>query len=63
MKIADLGAGTGIFSEELLKQGSQVILVEPNVGMLEKLEKNCVIIKIHIFYHLVQRRFNYYHIH
>lgn len=38
-KIADVGAGTGIFSEQLLKQGSQVILVEPNDGMLEEARK------------------------
>ncbi len=38
-KIADIGAGTGIFSEQLLKQGSQVILIEPNVSMLREARK------------------------
>lgn len=38
-KIADVGAGTGIFSEQLLRRGSQVILVEPNVSMLEEARK------------------------
>ncbi|MDL2220549.1 class I SAM-dependent methyltransferase [Eubacteriales bacterium OttesenSCG-928-N14] len=32
--IADIGAGTGIFSKMLLEQGSQVICVEPNADML-----------------------------
>lgn len=33
--IADVGAGTGILSEEFLKRGSKVICVEPNTEMLE----------------------------
>lgn len=37
--IADVGAGTGIFSEQLLRQGSKVILVEPNVSMLAEARK------------------------
>lgn len=34
--IADIGAGTGILSEEFLKRGSKVICVEPNNKMLEQ---------------------------
>lgn len=33
--IADVGAGTGIFSEQLLARGSHVIAVEPNKAMRE----------------------------
>ena len=33
--IADVGAGTGIFSKLLLERGSQVIAVEPNTEMRE----------------------------
>ncbi|SEN53022.1 class I SAM-dependent methyltransferase [Paenibacillus sp. OV219] len=33
--IADVGAGTGIFSELLLERGSQVVAVEPNEPMRE----------------------------
>lgn len=34
-RIADLGAGTGIFSESLLDAGYAVALVEPNADMLQ----------------------------
>jgi ubiquinone/menaquinone biosynthesis C-methylase UbiE len=33
--IADVGAGTGIFSELLLERGCHVIAVEPNAAMRE----------------------------
>lgn len=33
--IADIGAGTGKFSRQLLERGSTVICVEPNVDMLQ----------------------------
>jgi SAM-dependent methyltransferase len=36
--VADIGAGTGIFSELLLERGSRVIGVEPNQAMREKSE-------------------------
>ena len=32
-RIADVGSGTGIFSEQLLKRGSKVFCVEPNADM------------------------------
>lgn len=35
--IADIGAGTGKFTEELLELGCQVIAVEPNAKMAEEL--------------------------
>lgn len=38
-KIADIGAGTGIFSKHLLEQGQQVIAVEPNDDMRLEAEK------------------------
>lgn len=38
-RIADIGAGTGILSEEFLKKGSTVICVEPNKRMLEQAKK------------------------
>nr|WP_325050010.1 methyltransferase domain-containing protein [Cohnella faecalis] len=31
--VADIGAGTGIFTKLLLERGSEVIAVEPNEGM------------------------------
>lgn len=34
--VADIGAGTGILSEEFLKRGSSVVCVEPNIKMLEQ---------------------------
>lgn len=34
-RIADIGAGTGIFSELLLERGSRVIAIEPNPAMRE----------------------------
>ncbi len=34
-KVADIGAGTGIFSERLLERGSRVTAVEPNQAMRE----------------------------
>ena len=37
--IADIGAGTGILSEEFLKRGSNVICVEPNKKMLEQAKR------------------------
>lgn len=37
--IADIGAGTGIFSRLLLEQGSHVTAVEPNQAMREAAEK------------------------
>lgn len=37
--IADIGAGTGIFSRLLLARGSKVIAVEPNQAMREAAEK------------------------
>jgi len=37
--IADIGSGTGIFSELLLKKGYHVLGVEPNDGMREEAEK------------------------
>jgi len=39
-KIADIGAGTGIFSEILIKKGSHVYLVEPNSDMFGEAKKN-----------------------
>ncbi|WP_028610263.1 class I SAM-dependent methyltransferase [Paenibacillus harenae] len=38
-EIADIGAGTGIFSKLLLERGSRVIAVEPNDAMREEAEK------------------------
>ncbi|TXK73853.1 class I SAM-dependent methyltransferase [Paenibacillus sp. N3.4] len=38
-EIADVGAGTGIFSKLLLERGSQVIAVEPNQAMREAAEQ------------------------
>ncbi|WP_199621147.1 class I SAM-dependent methyltransferase [Paenibacillus alkalitolerans] len=38
-EIADIGAGTGIFSRLLLEQGSGVTAVEPNQAMREAAEK------------------------
>ncbi|GAB6927856.1 class I SAM-dependent methyltransferase [Paenibacillus sp. JCM 10914] len=37
--IADIGAGTGIFSKLLLQRGSRVIAVEPNQAMREAAEQ------------------------
>jgi SAM-dependent methyltransferase len=37
--VADVGAGTGIFSKLLLERGSRVIAVEPNEAMRGELEK------------------------
>lgn len=37
--IADIGAGTGILSEEFLVRNSEVICVEPNIQMLEQARK------------------------
>lgn len=39
MEIADIGAGTGIFSKLLLARGSRVIAVEPNEAMRQAAEK------------------------
>jgi len=41
--IADVGAGTGIFSEPLLKRKSKVILVEPNYNMLQEAKRKLYI--------------------
>ncbi|WP_042171048.1 class I SAM-dependent methyltransferase [Paenibacillus gorillae] len=38
-QVADLGAGTGIFSKLLLERGSEVIAVEPNQAMREAADK------------------------
>lgn len=38
-RIADIGAGTGIFSKLLLERGSSVIAVEPNEAMRSAAEK------------------------
>lgn len=38
---ADVGAGTGILSRQLLEKGLKVIAVEPNDDMREKAQKNC----------------------
>ncbi len=38
--IADIGAGTGIFTEQLLKKGSTVFAVEPNEDMRRIAEEN-----------------------
>lgn len=38
-EIADIGAGTGIFSKLLVARGSNVIAVEPNLEMREAAEK------------------------
>ncbi|WNQ11936.1 class I SAM-dependent methyltransferase [Paenibacillus aurantius] len=38
-EIADIGAGTGIFSRLLLERGSRVLAVEPNGAMREAAEK------------------------
>lgn len=38
-EIADIGAGTGIFSKLLLERGSRVIAVEPNPEMRQAAEK------------------------
>ena len=37
--VADIGSGTGLFSQVLLKYGCQVCAVEPNAGMRESAEK------------------------
>lgn len=39
-EVADVGAGTGIFSKLLLERGSRVTAVEPNKEMREAAEKN-----------------------
>ncbi|RAR44441.1 class I SAM-dependent methyltransferase [Paenibacillus sp. MDMC362] len=39
-EIADIGAGTGIFSKLLLKRGSRVTAVEPNQAMREAAESD-----------------------
>jgi SAM-dependent methyltransferase len=36
-QIADIGAGTGIFTEQLLKRGFSVVAVEPNEAMRDSL--------------------------
>jgi ubiquinone/menaquinone biosynthesis C-methylase UbiE len=41
-KIADIGAGTGIFSKLLLERGSHVTAVEPNQEMREAAEKTLI---------------------
>lgn len=38
VKIADIGSGTGIFTEQLLKKGCFVYAVEPNADMRKKAE-------------------------
>ncbi|TDF94433.1 class I SAM-dependent methyltransferase [Paenibacillus piri] len=38
-EVADIGAGTGIFSELLVERGSQVTAIEPNQAMREAAEK------------------------
>lgn len=38
-EVADIGAGTGIFSKLLVERGSQVIAVEPNQAMREAAER------------------------
>ncbi|MEK8130315.1 class I SAM-dependent methyltransferase [Paenibacillus filicis] len=38
-RIADVGAGTGIFSKLLLERGSEVIAVEPNQAMREAADR------------------------
>jgi SAM-dependent methyltransferase len=38
-KVADVGAGTGIFSKLLVERGSRVIAVEPNQAMREAAEQ------------------------
>lgn len=37
--VADVGSGTGIFTEQLLKKGSTVFAVEPNADMRKKAEQ------------------------
>lgn len=39
-KAVDIGAGTGIFTRELLRHGIETYAVEPNAQMRAKLEKN-----------------------
>jgi ubiquinone/menaquinone biosynthesis C-methylase UbiE len=43
--IADIGSGTGIFSELLLRNGYKAWAVEPNKAMREEAEKSLVIYK------------------
>ena len=38
-KAVDIGAGTGIFTRELLRHGIETYAVEPNAQMRAKLEK------------------------
>jgi len=38
-KVADIGAGTGIFTKRLLERGHQVFAVEPNAAMREAAEQ------------------------
>ncbi len=40
-RVADIGAGTGIFTRQLLKRGLFVAAVEPNADMRAALEKRC----------------------
>jgi SAM-dependent methyltransferase len=40
-RIADIGAGTGIFSEALLRHGYEVWAVEPNAAMLANARQRC----------------------
>ena len=37
--VADIGSGTGIFTEQLLRRGSNVFAVEPSVDMRKKAEE------------------------
>lgn len=38
-RVADIGSGTGLFSELLLRQGCTVVCIEPNANMREEAEK------------------------
>lgn len=38
--VADIGAGTGIWTQELLRYGAETYAIEPNEQMRQKLEKN-----------------------
>lgn len=40
-RVADVGAGTGIFTEQLLKRGLRVTAVEPNADMRSALGRRC----------------------
>ena len=46
--IADVGSGTGIFSQSLLEEGAEVFAVEPNDDMRQVAKKNLNIFRCFI---------------